>query len=83
MITPTGQQGFLLGRGNQQLSEGFLHTIKKSNICIVSTKDKLQALKGRALQIDTSSVELNTQLSGFYPIVTAYQESVVYPVGNN
>ncbi len=82
VITPTGQQGFLWGRGNQQLSDTFLRAINKGNICIVSTKEKLNALQGRSLQVDTSSIELNEQLSGFYPIITAYQESVVYPVGN-
>lgn len=81
VITPTGQQGFLIGRGNQQLTEHFLSYIKKEQICIISTKNKLNEISDRQLHIDTNNLELDEKLSGFYPIVTAYQETVIYPVG--
>ena len=82
VITPTGQQGFLLGRGNQQLNEAFLSQLPKEQMCIISTKSKLNDIAAGCLQIDTANIALNKKLSGFYPIVTAYQETVIYPVGN-
>ena len=82
ILSPTGQQGFLLGRGNQQLTSEFLFAVRKEQMIIASTKKKLLELQGQSLRLDTNNTQLNQHLSGFYSVLTAYQETVIYPVGN-
>ena len=78
IITPIGGQGFLLGRGNQQLTPEILNTIEKKNIFILATMQKLISLKGRPLLVDTGNVDLNRKLAGYYKIITGYHHSTVY-----
>lgn len=80
VITPIGGQGYLLGRGNQQISPEVIHRVGKDNIIIVSTPQKIQCLFGQPLLVDTGNAETNTKLKGHYRIITGYHESVVYRV---
>ncbi len=82
IVTPVGGQGYLLGRGNQQISPEVLKIVGKSNILIISTKHKLNALKGRPLQIDTGNKETDDMLSDYYRIITGYNEAVIYRVSS-
>ena len=83
VISPTAQQGFFLGRGNQQLSAEFITKLDKNKWLIVSTKEKLLGLKKQPLLLDTNDPQLDKALSGLYPIITAYKETVLYPVSTN
>jgi len=80
IITPIGGQGFLLGRGNQQLTPIVLNTIEKKNIFILATLQKLISLKNQPLFVDTGNLELNQKLGGYYKIITGYHQSTVYKV---
>ncbi len=80
IITPIGGQGYLLGRGNQQISPKVLRQIDKGNILIVSTPNKIQSLFGRPLLVDTGDADTNNRLKGHYRIITGYHESIVYRV---
>ena len=80
IITPIGGQGFLLGRGNQQLTPTVLNTIEKKNIFILATLQKLISLKNQPLFVDTGNFELNQKLGGYYKIITGYHQSTVYKV---
>lgn len=80
IITPIGGQGFLLGRGNQQLSPAVIRRGGLSNICIISLPEKIYALGGQPLLIDTGDPDLDTDLSGFKQIITGFGERIVYPV---
>ncbi len=80
IITPIGGQGYVFGRGNQQLSPAVLRLIGKNNIMIVSTPGKLAALAGRPLLVDTGDRELDRQLSGYYRVITGFGMSSVYRV---
>jgi predicted polyphosphate/ATP-dependent NAD kinase len=73
----------LLGRGNQQLSPEFLTQLSLQQWLIVSTKDKLQGLANRPLLLDSNDLELDKQLSGFYPIVVGFNEQVLYAAACN
>ena len=82
VITLIGGQGHILGRGNQQLSPRVIRAIGKENIIIVATKTKLQALNQRPLISDSGDPSLDQELSGYLPIVTGYNDQVLYPVAS-
>lgn len=81
IVTPVGGQGYLFGRGNQQISPEVLKIVGKSNIQIISSKHKLNALKGRPLLIDTGDKKTDDLLCDYYRIITGYNEAVIYRVG--
>lgn len=74
VVTVTGGQGYLFGRGNQQLTPEVLRYIGKENIVILATKEKLAELRHRPLYVDTNDAALNQELSGYYRVITAYGE---------
>ena len=80
VVTPIGGQGYLFGRGNQQLTPGVLRRIKRENVWVVATPRKLQALDNRALLLDTDDFELDKSWSGMIPVITGYQQQVFYRV---
>ena len=82
VITLIGGQGHIFGRGNQQLSPRIIRAIAKENIIIIATKAKLNALQARPLIADTGDSELDMELSGYLPVVTGYNDQVLYPVAS-
>ncbi len=82
VITLIGGQGHIFGRGNQQLSPRIIRAIAKENIIIIATKAKLNALQARPLIADTGDSELDIALSGYLPVVTGYNDQVLYPVAS-
>ncbi len=78
VITATGGQGILLGRGNQQLNSTVLHAIGRERMVIVATHEKLSALAGRPLLMDVSDPVLEQSLQGFVEVVTGYHSHVLY-----
>jgi len=82
VITPTGGQGFLLGRGNQQISPAVIRRVGKQNIIVVCLPDKLNALQGSPLLVDTGDRDLDDWLSGYVRVITGYNDRTVYRVGS-
>jgi predicted polyphosphate/ATP-dependent NAD kinase len=80
VVTPIGGQGFLLGRGNQQISPRVIHKVGKGNILVVSLVQKLNALRGRPLLVDTGDPVLDKTLTGYISVTTGYHEKVIYQV---
>ena len=80
IVTPIGGQGFIFGRGNQQISAPVLRKVGRENIMLVSLIEKLNALKGEPLLVDTGDAALDASLSGYLPVITGYHEKVVYRV---
>ena len=78
----TGHQGFLFGRGNQQFSPRVVRAVgPREHILIVATRTKLAGLEGRAMGLDTGDAELDAALAGTWPVVTGYDDEVLYRVG--
>ena len=82
IITVIGGQGFVFGRGNQQISPRIIRRVGKESIIIVATPNKLASLKGADLLVDTGDPELDAELGGYARIVTGYGRSVVYRISN-
>lgn len=80
VLTVVGGQGFVLGRGNQQLSPRVLRCIRPADLHIVAPAAKLAALGGRSLLVDTGDPSLDTALSGYHRIITGPSDSTMYPI---
>ena len=74
ILTVIGNQGFLFGRGNQQISPRILNKIDKNNLLIYSTKTKLDSLNNEIL-IDTGDLTTDKKFTGYVNIITGYKFS--------
>lgn len=81
ILTPIGGQGFLLGRGNQQISPEIIRQVGKGNLVVVATKQKLNSLIERKLWVDTGDLELDEILKGYVRVTTGIKEEVVFKLG--
>ena len=80
VLTVTGGQGFLFGRGNQQLTPEVIKEIGKENIIITATQEKMMNLRGEPILVDTGDAELDKSLEGYYKVISGYHESVISKV---
>ena len=80
LISPVGGQGFLLGRGNQQLSTRILKRTVRDGMRVASPLSKLMALGGRPLLIETDDVELATLFRPYVRVLIAPGREILYPV---
>jgi predicted polyphosphate/ATP-dependent NAD kinase len=80
IMTATGGQGMLLGRGNQQITPAVLSAIGREGLIVVATQEKLKALQGRPLLLDIPDEKVAQDFSGFVEVITGYGQHVLYRV---
>jgi predicted polyphosphate/ATP-dependent NAD kinase len=78
IVTVIGGQGYVFGRGNQQISAEVLRNVGKENIIIAATKDKMISLMGKNLYMDTGHEDVNEYLCGFYKVTVGYEDYVIF-----
>ncbi len=81
LVTPIGGQGFIFGRGNQQISPTVIRDVLqragRQGIIIVATPAKMAALGVRPLLVDTGDPELDRDLAGHVQVITGRGERSV------
>ena len=80
VVTPIGGQGYLFGRGNQQISPKVIEKVGREQIIAVSTPEKLYALGSQPLLVDTGNRAVDEKLAGYLIVVTGYNEQAVRKV---
>jgi len=71
IITPIGAQGFVLGRGNHQISPEVLKRVGTDNISIVASPQKLASTP--RLFVQTGDPSLDNEISGFRKVLMGYR----------
>jgi predicted polyphosphate/ATP-dependent NAD kinase len=70
VVTPIGMQGFIFGRGNQQISSEVIRKVGLDHIQIVATPMKLKTLT--TLRVDTGDREMDRLLKGYRRVIVGY-----------
>jgi predicted polyphosphate/ATP-dependent NAD kinase len=80
IVSVTGGQGFLFGRGNQQISPALLRRVGKDGVIVMCGAGKLSELDPSVLRIDTGDAALDRKLSGYIRVRTAPGHSMMMKV---
>ncbi len=77
----TGQQGFLLGRGNQQIGRAVIARAGRDGLIVLATEAKLAALAQPRLWVDTGDPALDASLAGFIRVRTGADREMMMRIG--
>ncbi len=78
VVTPIGGQGFIFGRGNQQISPKVISKVGVKNLIIIATKHKIKSL--RNLRVDTGDPKVDQELRGYVKVITDYGEECIMTI---
>jgi predicted polyphosphate/ATP-dependent NAD kinase len=71
ILSPIGAQGFILGRGNQQISPRIVRKVGIRNIIVVATPHKLRETP--ILYVDSGDSELDREFGDSFQVVSGYR----------
>jgi predicted polyphosphate/ATP-dependent NAD kinase len=77
VVTPIGGQGFVFGRGNQQIGPSVVARVGRDHLLVLATPWKLASLGGAPLRVDTGDPEVDAMLAGHVQVITGYGERAV------
>jgi predicted polyphosphate/ATP-dependent NAD kinase len=77
IVSVIGGQGYIFGRGNQQIGPGVIRSVGRDNIIVVATQRKLVSLEGSRLLADTGDRALDEQLQGYIRVRTGPGQSAM------
>lgn len=80
IVGVTGGQGFVFGRGNQQIAAPVLARIGRNAVTIVTSEAKLTSLDPACLHVDTGDAAVDAMLSGYMRVHTAPGRSMMMRV---
>jgi len=70
IVSPIGNQGFIFGRGNQQISPVVIR--RADDIIVIASPDKLEFTP--VLHVDTGDHELDDKLRGYVKVLSGYHD---------
>ena len=77
VVGVVGGQGFLFGRGNQQISAAVIRRVGPDRITVIAGADKILGLDAGGLFVDTGDRDLDTLLCGYRRVRTAPGQSLL------
>ena len=77
IIGVVGGQGYVLGRGNQELSPEIIRRAGRDNITIIASQEKLMALPDKRLLVETGDGALDRELAGYWRVVVGPMDEMV------
>lgn len=83
LLSFTRHQGFLLGRGNQQLSAELVATLDWTrDVTVLGSRTKLASLAQRPMLVDSGNKALDGQIAGLTSVLAGYDDFLLYRVSD-
>ncbi len=72
VVSPIGAQGYIFGRGNQQITPEAIKKVGADHVLVVATPTKLRHTE--VLRVDTGDPSVDDMFKGYLKVITGYHE---------